>query len=71
MKFEKFLNDVFKSKKPAVDVKDEIVKYVQALETNYNEVIRSFKDLIDKEKSLQRKTQSETTNARMERNDLE
>jgi len=52
-------------------VKDEIIKYVQALETNYNELIRSFKDIIDRERAAQRKAVSETTNARVERNDLE
>ena len=52
-------------------MKDEIIKYVQALETNYNELIRSFKDLIDRERAAQRKAVSETTNARVERNDLE
>ena len=41
------------------------------METNYNELIRSFKDIIDKEKIIQRKQVSETTNNRIERNDLE
>lgn len=55
----------------AIDVKDHIIKYVQALETNYNELIRSLKDLLDKEKQSARKVVSEETNARLERNDLE
>lgn len=50
IKFEKFINEVFKSKMGANDVKDHIIKYVQALETNYNELIRQFKDVIEKDK---------------------
>lgn len=71
MRFEKFITDMFKSKMTAADVKDHIIKYVQALETNYNELIRSFKDVIEKEKLTQKKQVTEQTNARIERNDLE
>ena len=49
-KFEKFLDLVFKSTMPTFDVKDEIVKYVQALETSYMDAINDLKILIDKEK---------------------
>ena len=58
MKFEKFVNEVFKSKMSAVDVKDHIVKYVQAIETNYNELIRSFKDRIVKAERDEKKVES-------------
>jgi hypothetical protein len=32
------------------EVKDEIIKYVQALETSYTDAIRDLKIIIDKEK---------------------
>jgi hypothetical protein len=50
-KFEIFLEAIFKSKMPAVEVKDHIIKYVQALETNYTEAVRDLKDAIEKEKN--------------------
>lgn len=71
LKFEKFVNEVFKSKMSAADVKDHIVKYVQAIETNYNELIRSFKDRIVKAERDEKKLESERTNARVELNELE
>jgi hypothetical protein len=37
------------------DVKDEIVKYVQALETSYTEAIKDLKVIIEKEKDNKRK----------------
>lgn len=46
MKFEKFLDILFKSKMQTEDVKDQIIKYVQALETNYTDAVRDLKDLI-------------------------
>lgn len=71
VKFEKFMAEIFKSKMTAVDVRDHIVKYVQALETNYNDLIRNLKDLLEKEKQNSRKAAAEEVNARLERNDLE
>lgn len=71
LKFEKFVNEVFKSKMSAADVKDHIVKYVQAIETNYNELIRSFKDRIVKAERDEKKIESQRTNARVELNELE
>ena len=71
LKFEKFVNEVFKSKMSAADVKDHIVKYVQAIETNYNELIRSFKDRIVKAERDEKKIESQKTNARVELNELE
>ena len=50
-KFEIFLDAIFKSKMPAVEIKDHIVKYVQALETSYSEAVRDLKDAIEKEKN--------------------
>jgi len=37
------------------DVKDEIVKYVQALETSYTEAIKDLKVIVEKEKDNKRK----------------
>lgn len=39
IKFSKFLELVFKSKMTKEDIKEEITKYVQALETNYTDTI--------------------------------
>ena len=50
-KFEIFLDAIFKSKMPAVEVKDHIIKYVQALETSYTEAVRDLRDGIEKEKN--------------------
>jgi hypothetical protein len=41
-KFSKFLDLIFSSKMGKDDIKEEIIKYVQALETNYTE---TFKEL--------------------------
>ena len=46
-KFERFVDDLFDSHQKASDVKDQIVKYVQVLETNYSEVVRSLRDEIN------------------------
>lgn len=35
---------------PGVDIRDEIVKYVQALETSYTDAIKELKIAIDREK---------------------
>ena len=46
----KFIELIFKSRMPIEDIKDEIIKYVQALETSYTDAIRDLKSIIDKEK---------------------
>ena len=43
LKFSKFLDLLFKSKMTKDDIKEEIAKYVQALETNYTETIKELK----------------------------
>ena len=43
IKFSQFLDLIFKAKMDLDDKKDEIQKYVQALETNYNDKIRELK----------------------------
>lgn len=70
-KFEVFLEAMFKSKMQAVEVKDHIVKYVQALETSYTEAVRDLKDVIDREKDQHRRVLGEQTNSRIERSELE
>ena len=70
-KFESMIDSLFKSRKSAADVKDEIIKYVQALETNYTELIRSLKDIIERERKEARKDRAQECNTKVERNDLE
>lgn len=53
------------------DIKDEIGKYVQALETNYTEVIKELKMQIEREKNRLRKTLSEKVNDNTDKNELE
>ncbi len=53
------------------DIKDEIAKYVQALETNYNEAIKELKQHIEREKGKLRKFHADKVNGHTEKNDLE
>jgi polyribonucleotide nucleotidyltransferase len=71
MKFEKFVDVLFKSRMQTEDVKDQIIKYVQALETSYTDAIRDLKDMVEKEKRKQKTTNSERINTAFERNELE
>ena len=71
MKFEKFVDVLFKSRMQTEDVKDQIIKYVQALETSYTDAIRDLKDLVEKEKKKKKTTNSERINTTAERNELE
>jgi hypothetical protein len=43
LKFNKFLDIIFKSKLEKMEIKDEISKYVQVLETNYTDTIRELR----------------------------
>ena len=43
LKFEKFLAIIFNSKMQKMEMRDEIGKYAQALETNYTEAISNLK----------------------------
>lgn len=49
-KFSKFLELIFNSKMQKDDIRDEITKYVQALETNYTETIKELRQSLDKER---------------------
>ena len=56
---------------PTGDVKEEIIKYVQALETSYTDAIRDLKTIIDREKKTAKKVVAEKINMSTERNELE
>ena len=71
VKFNKFLDAIFKSKLERLEIKDEISKYIQVLETNYTDTIRDLKQTIEKEKAKYRKAASEKVNAVTEKNELE
>ena len=53
------------------EVKEEIIKYVQALETSYTDAIRDLKAIIDKEKKAAKKVVADKINMSTERNELE
>ncbi len=44
------------------EIRDEVSKYVKALETNYNDTIRDLKQNIEREKHKVRRVQSERVN---------
>lgn len=50
VKFEKFIDVIFNSKMQTVDMKDQIIKYVQALETSYTDAVRELRSQLEKEK---------------------
>ena len=53
------------------DVRDEISKYVQALETNYMETIKELKGSVEKEKNKTRKATADRVNDNTDKNELE
>jgi predicted transcriptional regulator len=55
LKFNKFMDLLFNSKMEKTDMKDEITKYVQLLETNYNQTVRDLKNTLDREKNKVKK----------------
>ena len=71
MKFSKFLDLVFKSKMTKDDIREEISKYVQALETNYMETIKDYKQTLEREKTKARKVTADRVNENTEKNELE
>lgn len=50
LKFQKFIELIHKSKMSKEDIKEEIMKYVQALETNYMDTISDLKEQLNKER---------------------
>ena len=71
VKFQKFIDLIFKSRMPSDDVKDEIIKYVQALETSYTDAIRDLRMIIDREKKAGKRVIADRINMSTERNELE
>ena len=71
VKFQQFIDLIFESKMKKDDVKFEILNYVQALETNYNESIKEQKMRCDRLRNQLRKEKSRNVNDVIERGDLE
>lgn len=71
VKFERFITTVFQSRMTTEDVKDQIVKYVQALETSYTEAIKDLKSVADRNALNMKKSQSVKINEVTSRNELE
>jgi hypothetical protein len=53
------------------DIKEEIVKYVQALETNYTETFKELRTQLDKERLKSKKVTADKVNENTEKNELE
>lgn len=53
------------------EIQNEIIMYVQALETNYNDTIRDLRLVVDKEKSKSKKANFEKVNEVTQKNELE
>ena len=70
-KFNKFLDLILKSKMSKDDIKDEITKYVQALETNYMDTIKELRNAAEKERNKARRVTADRVNENTERNELE
>lgn len=70
-KFTKFLDLILSSKMSKDDVKEEIIKYVQALETNYTETFKELRNHLDKERLKSKKVVADKVNENTEKNELE
>jgi hypothetical protein len=53
------------------DIKEEIIKYVQALETNYTETFKELRSQLDKERLKSKKVVADKVNENTEKNELE
>jgi len=62
---------IFTSKMAPEEQKDEIVKYVSLLETNYNQTIRELKISIHKERMKIKRSSFEKVNEVSQKNELE
>ena len=62
LKFQKFIDLIYQSKMTADEQKEEIVKYVSLLETNYNSTIRDLKSAIHREKLKIKRSSFEKVN---------
>lgn len=52
-------------------IKSEITQYVQALETNYNDTIREFRGLYEKEKTKVKRVNFDKVSEVTQKNELE
>ena len=71
IKFQKFMDLIYKSKMQQEDIKNEIIQYVQALETNYNDTIRDLKVQVEREKFKNKRQNFEKVAEYSQKNDLE
>jgi len=71
LKFQKFMDLIFTSKMAPEEQKDEIVKYVSLLETNYNQTIRELKISIHKERMKIKRSSFEKVNEVSQKNEVE
>lgn len=62
LKFQRFIDLIYKSQMNHEEIQNEIIMYVQALETNYNDTIRDLRQLLDKEKLRSKKANFERVN---------
>lgn len=62
---------IYSSKMSPEEIKDEIIQYVQALETNYNQTIRDLKVILEKERVKAKKSSFEKVNEVSQKNELE
>ena len=53
------------------DIKEVIIKYVQALETNYTETFKELRSQLDKERLKSKKVVADKVNENTEKNELE
>ena len=70
-KFKEFIQLMMKSKMTKEDIRDEITKYVQVLETNYMDTIKDLKLAVEKERMRSKKVTAERVNENTEKNELE
>jgi hypothetical protein len=71
IKFQQFIDLIYESKMEKDDQKFEVLNYVQALETNYNDTIKEQKQRGERLKNQLRKEKSKNVNEVIERGDLE
>ena len=71
LKFERFIDLVFTSKMDEFETKEEIMKYVQALETNYMATITDLKTSLEKERVKSKRLNYEKIHDLTTKNELE
>ena len=71
LKFQRFIDLIYKSQMNSEEIQNEIIMYVQALETNYNDTIRDLRLMLDKEKSKAKRANFDRVNEVTQKNELE